>query len=444
MINPKILYDIDYLLLAITLALVTFGVITIAGATASQESFIPWYEELWFSQACKVILGLIFLFIVLCVDYQLLIRYATLFYIAGLIGLVLCFVPFFSHFKNGAYSWIKIGGLPQIQPSEFAKITTILMLAKVLAAKKEQWYGFIDLMKPLAIGAIPSILIAKQPDTGTALVFVPITVIMMFVAGLPYSYLLLLISPIFCFLGISHDPIFILIWLSLMGIILLIVTLNKVPWSVYIPFLLLSFFSYFIVYEYGQAIWNEIPEYQKMRLIGYIQPETDLKNTNYNINQSKIALGSGGFWGKGLGKGTQSTLDFLPEHHHDFIFPVLGEQAGFIGSVILLVLFLLLLVRGLDTSVESKTIQGALIASGIVTLFFSHIFINVGMVTGLLPVTGLPLTFISYGGSFMLANMIGVGLIMNVRMRGQREMLKDSIFVSRSQMSLPAKISDDF
>ncbi|RJP32813.1 MAG: rod shape-determining protein RodA [Candidatus Omnitrophota bacterium] len=444
MFRSKILYEIDYFTLLVAIGLVTFGVFTIAGAGVNEEVANLWYKQRWFKQIIWALCGFALLTLILCIDYQLLIRFAPAIYVIGIVGLLLCFIPFFVLERKGASSWIHIGPLPQIQPAEFAKLTTILMLARILAAKKEQWYGLIDLMKPLLIGMIPSLLILKQPDLGSAFVFIPITLIMMFVAGMPYAYLLLLCSPALCLLGISHDPLFILIWLALVGSILLVAILHQVPWSITVPFVLISLGAYFIVFEYGQTIWEHAPQHAKLRIEGYMQPDMDPNATNYNINQSKIALGSGGFWGKGLGKGTQSTLKFLPEYQHDFIFPVVGEQSGFIGAVSLLALFLLLLIRGMDTAVEAKTLQGALVAAGIVALFFSHILINVGMVTGLLPVTGLPLTFISYGGSFMLANLMGVALMINVRMRGPHEMLKDSIFISRSQMALPAHIPDDF
>ncbi len=444
MFRSKIWSEIDYLTLFLVLILIGFGVRTLAGASATDGTVLPWYLQLWFTQLKWAVIGLIVLIVILFFDYQTLIRYAPILYILGIIGLMLCFVPLFYVKSHGARSWIKIGPLPQIQTSEFAKLATILFLAKVLSAKKEAWYGLFDLMKPLAIGAIPSMIIVCQPDMGTALVFVPITLIMMFVAGLPYSYFLLMISPVLGLFGVSHDPLLMLMWVTLIGFILLFAIVQKVPASIIIPFLGLAFVSYFVIFEYGSQIWEEVPAHAKARVEGYLKPEMDLDDKNWNINQSKIALGSGGFWGKGFGKGTQSTLKFLPEYQHDFIFPVVGEQSGFIGAVILLSLFLLLLIRGMDTAVESKTLQGALLTSGVIAMFFSHILINVGMVTGLLPVTGLPLTFISYGGSFMLVNMIAVGLIMNIRMRGQHETLKDSIFVSRSQMSIPAHIPDDF
>ncbi len=443
MLNLKNWYDIDFLTLGLALSLVAFGVAALAGATMSEEVGSIWQSR-WVLQAQWAVLGLACAIGVLFLDYRWLIRYAWVFYIFGIIGLLLCFVPGLGHFTHGANSWVKIGSLPQIQTSEFAKLTTILLLAKVLASRKEQWHGLADILRPLIVGAIPSLLILKQPDFGTAMVFVPITLIMMFVAGLPLASLAVILSPVLCLFGINHDIVFILIWIGLMTGLIILVVVKKVPWTVWLPFFFVSLSAYTVVYQHGEKIWNEIDDYKKRRITGFLYPDVDLKHSNWNIYQSKIALGSGGFWGKGFGNSIQSQYGFLPEFQHDFVFPVVGEQKGFLGASILLGLFFLLIMRGLDTAVSSKTLQGTLISSGVVALFFSHITINVGMVTGLMPVTGLPLTFISYGGSFMLASLTGIGLLMNVRMRAATDMMDESFMVGRTQMVLPKQIPDDF
>ncbi|HOJ60736.1 MAG TPA: FtsW/RodA/SpoVE family cell cycle protein [bacterium] len=443
MLNWKNWYDIDFLTLGLALALIAFGVAVLAGATWNEEVGSLW-ETRWFLQAQWAVLGLGGAAAVLVVDYRLLIRYAWFFYALGLIGLLLCFVPGLGHFTHGAYSWVKIGPLPQIQTSEFAKLTTILLLAKILAARKEQWHGLADVLRPLVIGAVPALLVLKQPDLGTAVVFGPITLLMMFIAGLPYPYLILILSPALGLLGISHDLVYILVWIGLMAGLLILAVVKKVPWTVWLPFLLVTVSAYAVVYQHGEKIWNDIDDYKKRRITGFLYPDLDLKHSNWNIYQSKIALGSGGFWGKGFGNSIQSQYGFLPEFQHDFVFPVVGEQKGFLGASLLLALFFLLLMRGLDTAVTAKTLQGALIASGVVALYFSHITINVGMVTGLMPVTGLPLTFISYGGSFMLASLIGIGLLMNVRLRSAAGLMDETFRAGRPQMELPKPIPDDF
>lgn len=435
--HSKIWYSIDFILLFLVLGLTTFGVVALAGATQGTAT-----SGLWIKQAIWAGIGLSFCIAVLFIDYRTLVRYALIFYILGIIGLLLCFVPYIGLYKKGAYSWIRLGP-NQFQTSELAKLTTILLLSKILGHRKEQWTGLWDMMKPLIIGVIPSLLILKQPDLGTAIVFGPITLLMMFTAGMPISYFLLLLSPLTCLFGISHDPVSILIWFGLMGGILLYALIRQVPWTVWLPFLAISAMAYIAVFEYAESVWNQLRDHQKERIVGYLNPEIAKKGFNWNIHQSKVALGSGGFRGVGWGKGTQSTYGFLPEFQHDFVFPTVGEQLGFIGGISLLGLFLLVIMRGLETAVYSKTLQGSLLATGLIALFFSHISINVGMVTGLLPVTGLPLSFVSYGGSFMLVNMTAIGLIMNVRMRTATEMIDDTFMSNRSQMVLPKRIDDN-
>ena len=438
MFQSKIWYSFDYISLFLVLCLSTFGVVALAGATMGTNA-----SELWVRQAAWACIGLVACFGVIFIDYRTIIRYALAFYIVGIVGLLLCFVPYIGHYAKGAYSWIRLGPLPQFQPSEFAKLTTIIMLAKVLGGRKEQWTGLLDVMRPLLVGIVPSILILKQPDLGTAIVFGPITLLMMFAAGMPIPFFLLLLSPLLCLIGISHDPIFILLWSGVMGVLLLIALIRRVPWTVWLPFLLIAAVSYFAVFQYGEKVWNQLRDHQKVRITSYFNQGEAIKDANWNIYQSKIALGSGGFWGVGLGKGTQSTYGFLPEYQHDFMFPTVGEQLGFVGGVTLLGLFLLLLMRGLETAIGTKTLYGSLIASGVIALYFSHILINIGMVTGLLPVTGLPLTFISYGGTFMIANMIGIGLLINIRMRTATEMLEDSFLSNREQMVLPKRMESN-
>lgn len=442
MLTIKDILHFDFIAFALTAALIVCGLFAISGAS-DPNVYGNWIKALWFDQLLRVIVGLVLMSLIIFIDYQTYTRYSLLFYLGAIVLLLLCFSPI-GHYNKGAYSWIKISKLPSIQPSEFAKIAVILYLAHILSRRQEQWNGLLDMLKPLAIGIIPSLLILKQPDLGTAIIFGPVTIAMMVVSGIPITYLLLLFSPFLCLFAISHELLFIIIWFLLICSLLLMSILYRVPASVWTLFITISIAAYIGVFQYGETIWEKIPDHQKSRIEGYFYPDINLKSTNFNINQSKIALGSGGMHGKGFGNGTQSTHGFLPEYQHDFIFPTIGEQFGFFGTMILLSLFMLLLLRGIDTALETRSLQGSLIAAGVVAMFFSHIFINVGMVTGLLPVTGLPLTFISYGGSFMITNMIAVGLLINVRMRSAEEHTKDSMFKMESQMSIPTTYSSEF
>lgn len=434
------LWHVDFVALLLVTGLVGFGIAAIMGSTINDPS-----DSTWIRQTVWVGLGFVLLIGVMLVDYRWFIRWAPVVYGLALLALVLCFVPPFAHEAKGATSWIRIPGIPiPFQPAEFAKIATVLMLTWWMGRRQCRWNGFLDMAVPLAIGIVPSLLILRQPDLGTAIVFGPITVLMMFVSGMPLANVVLLLSPMLCLLGVVHDPIFLLLWVGLMSGVVLLTLWERTPWTVWVPFVTIACLAYVTVFAFGEKIWEEMPHHQKERLISYMDPEFDLKGANYNIYQAKIALGAGGFWGKGLGEGTQSTLGFIPEFEHDFIFTALGEQLGFIGGATLLGLFLFLIIRGLDTAIESKTLQGALIATGVIAMFFSHIFVNVGMVTGLLPVTGLPLTFISYGGTFMLANLIGVGLLLNVRYRASVSPAVESLGPNRQTMNIPKTYSEDF
>ncbi len=431
MIKTKILFEIDYFSMLLTIGLIVIGILALAGATIDNPSDTEWVRQIqWTAIGFLAMIGILF------VDFEFLVRCSGLIYIVGLFSLLLCFTPL-GHSSHGADSWIKILPSVQVQPSEFAKLATILFLAKWLSKQRGEWNGLLDIIKPLVIGAIPSLLILKQPDYGTALVFVPVTLIMMYVAGLPGMYLALIVSPALSLMAINHDIIWILIWLVILLALLAISLFQKTPASVWAPFLSAGIVLFVVIYEFGPAIWNQVPSHARMRFEAYFAQDEDIRGSNWNLDQSKIALGSGGFWGKGVGMGTQSKYKFLPEFKHDFAFSVLGEQMGFLWVSILLGGFFLLLTRGVETAVISKTLEGSLIVTGILSMFFTHITINVGMVTGLLPVTGLPFPFISYGGSFLLSCMLGIGLIVNVRMRSSWERLRDKIAAVSSQMRIP-------
>ncbi|MDP8246113.1 MAG: FtsW/RodA/SpoVE family cell cycle protein [Candidatus Hinthialibacter antarcticus] len=430
------LTEIDYLTLLLACSVLGLGLASITGATYTGTG------NQWFSQMKWVLLGFPLLVGVLFIDYRQMVRYAPIFYILGIVGLMLCFAPMIGHKSHGASSWLKVGPL-SMQPSEVVKLTTLLMLARWLGARKGQWEGLLDVLKPLTIGVLPSLVILAQPDLGTAIVFGPMTLVLMFVAGLPITHLCLVLSPVFCLLGAFHSVEVILLWVAGLTALLLASIWNRVPWTLWLPFLALAGAAYGGVFVYGETIWNKLPSHHQARIENYLNPEANMRDTGYNIMQSKIALGSGGFKGKGMFNSTQAEYEFLPEYEHDFAFSILGEQMGFIGGAVLLGLFLLLITRGVDTAMESRSLEGALIAAGVISIFFAHIFINVGMVTGVLPVTGLPLTFVSYGGTFMLTNMVGVGLLLNIRMQARRVEDPEARFTGRPPMALPTKVDDD-
>ncbi len=266
----------------------------------------------------------------------------------------------------GAQRWIDIGPL-QLQPSEIMKLGVVLVLASLLSMARGQ-PGLLDVVRSVAIVALPVFLIFKQPDLGTLLVLLAVLFGMLLVAGTRARLLLAMVT-----LG--------------------------------------------IVATWGVLHLDVLEDYQVARLTAFLDQSADPAVTGYNLNQAKIAVGSGGLGGKGLFKGTQTNLDFVPEQHTDFIFTAVAEETGFLGSAALLALFAVFLWRGVRIAMLSKDLFGTLIAAGVVSMITFQVFINVGMTIGLAPITGIPLPFVSYGGSSLITNFAAMGLLLNVHMR---------------------------
>jgi len=308
-------------------------------------------------------------------DYKFWIRHAGWLYLASLVLLALVFVPGIGRKVYGAYRWLVILGVP-VQPSEFAKVTTVLLLARVLASPVLQRRSFGTVLLALGLMALPFGLILEEPDLGTAMVLVPTTVCMLFAAGCALRYL---------------------IGLGLLGAGGVAAALSP----------LAKLF---------------LDDYQHERIATFLDPSRDPLGSGWNALQSAIAVGSGGFSGKGFLNGTQNVLGFLPRtvSPTDFIFPVIAEETGFIGASVLLLAFAALLTCYLRTAWTARDPAGSLLATGIAGLLFCHVFVNVGMTIGLLPITGLPLPFVSSGGSFMVSTLAGFGLVQSVHVRRMR------------------------
>lgn len=277
---------------------------------------------------------------------------------------------------KGATSWLQIAGFRLFQPSEPAKLVTIVIMAAVISRYNGKIEKFSDLAKVLGILAVPLGLILLQPDLGTGLVFVAITMGMLLVGGLKLRWFAIL---------------------ALVGAIAVT-----------------GLFRLDAVVDKATGEDKLIKEYQRDRLLVFIDPEVDPAGAGYNLAQSKIAIGSGELAGKGLGRGTQSNLNFLPERHTDFIFSVLGEELGFIGVVILLGLYLALLIVSLEIAASSRDLFGALIVAGVMSMWTFQILENMGMTVGLMPITGIPLPFMSFGSSFMVTNLMATGMLLSV------------------------------
>lgn len=328
----------------------------------------------------------------------------------GNIGL-LAAVLVMGHSALGAQRWINLGFMT-IQPSEFAKLALIITLAKLLSMRPAR---DPSVLLPVALHvAIPFALIFKQPDLGTSLVFCAITAGMLFWSGLPGPIMFALASPI---LSVSAKLIGWPLWACYIAAVAFwawrffrapnlwkaaLVGVNLVA-AVAIPML-----------------WGLLKPYQRQRLVVFMNPEADPLGSGYHIIQSKVAIGSGGAYGKGFLEGTQTQLHFIPEQHTDFIFSVVGEEFGFVGGLALIAVYLFVVWRGISIAMRAKDDYGSLMAVGIVSMFLFHFFVNIGMTIGIMPVTGIPLPFISAGGTSLLTNAAAIGLLLSVSIRRRK------------------------
>jgi len=308
-------------------------------------------------------------------------------------------------------SWLAIGGIRIGQPSELAKLTVVLMLARILAARREPPKSILDLWRPALIVMIPWLIIMLQPDLGTGIVFIGIFFGMLYWSGVAWPLLLLLASPVVSLiLSFSTG-----LW-GAWFLVLLALVLYYRPYLVEGIVLMVANIATGVI---APILWEKLAPYQQNRLRVFIDPSADPRASGYHVIQSKIAIGSGGFFGKGFTLGTQKRLAFLPEQHTDFIFAVLGEEMGFIGVTIALTLFLVLFLRVTQIAGRANDSFSSLVAFGLMASWFVHVLVNVGMTLNLMPITGIPLPFFSYGGSFMLSSWLAIGILMRISGEGR-------------------------
>ena len=346
--------------------------------------------------------AIILMFIMTILSKRFIHKYIYLFY-CFIILLVL--LPFFGQETAGTYRWINFGFSFGLQPSEIAKWVIVITLAKYLSDNNLQVHKFSSNIIPFFIAIIPTVIVLNQPDLGTAFVMmVPVIPMLYWVGARPY-HLFLIIAPLLSIITAFNVIVF-TIWSTLVGIIIFR-SMDKLWNGVTI------FFSNVFLGLMFPILWNFLRPFQKNRILTFFNPEIDPLGAGYHIIQSKTALGSGGLIGKGLGGGTQSQLKFLPVQESDFVVSVIGEELGMISLVIMLLLFALLVVKMINLSYSALDRFSGLIIIGIASIFLSHVFINCSMATGLMPVKGLPLPFISYGGSFLISSFMMVGLVLN-------------------------------
>jgi rod shape determining protein RodA len=308
-------------------------------------------------------------------------------------------------------SWLAIGGFRIGQPSELAKITVVLALAKVLSTFKEAPKSLLELWKPALVVGVPWVLIMKQPDLGTGIVFVGFAFAMLFWSGVSWPLLVLVASPVVSLILTFSVQVWGAWFLLLIALVL---------W--YKPYLYEGIFLAVTNVVFGvlaPIIWDRLAPYQQKRLLVFINPEIDRRAAGYHVLQSQIAIGSGGLFGKGYTQGPQKRLAFLPAQHTDFIFAVVGEELGFIGVLLAFTLFLLLFLRATKIAERANDSYSSLVAFGLLASWFVHVLVNVGMTLNLMPITGIPLPFFSYGGSFMLASWLAVGILVRIAAEGR-------------------------
>lgn len=363
--NKRIFRRMDLTLVLATAGILIMSLVIIGSATHINT---PSDERYWFvqRQGLFALIDVAFAIFIMNFDYKMLQAYGNKMYVFNLVMLLA--VMLVGHSALGAQRWISIGPI-NLQPSEFSKIIMIVSLAAMLEERVGKLNSLQDLLPVAGYVGLPFLLVLKQPDLGTSLVFMAIFFGMIFVSGIR----LRLLGGIFA-AGIACMPV----------------------------------------------LWHFLKDYQKLRIMVFMDPNVDPLGSGYHIIQSKIAIGSGMLFGKGLFEGTQSQLNFLPENHTDFIFAVVGEELGFIGAVVLLLLYLVVLWRGVQIAKEAGDVFGRLLATGITSMLAFHVLVNVGMTMGIMPVTGIPLPLMSYGVSSLTTNVLAVALLLNIHLRKQK------------------------
>jgi len=351
--------DLDWTLLVISLIICGVGVLQIYSATRGTV-----WQGAWWKQIVYIAAGLLLMWLTVAIDYHTMMNHVFLLYclsVAALLGVLLIGKQVF-----GSRRWIPLAGGFHLQVSEFVKLVIILLVARFLTDLRTEDLEGRDMAKIAGLVLVPMALVMKQPDLGTALTYVPVLIVGMFLAGMRRKYLVAI------------------------GVVVLLVL--PVGWTV-------------------------LKDYQRARLVSFLDPDHDPQGTGYQLIQSKIAVGAGGMWGKGVTKGSQTQLRFLPVPHTDFIFSAFAEEHGFVGVIVVLALYFVLIMQIVQNAQTASDKAGMYICMGVAALLLFHVLVNVGMVVGRMPVTGIPLPLMSAGGSSVLSNFLMLGLVNNVRLR---------------------------
>ncbi len=399
-INYKLQDKFDLSIFLPVLFLAIIGLIAIYSATVSHPTASGNFQK----QVFSALVALIAFFVVYSLPQQVFKMFSVPAYAVSILLLILVLLA--GKTVYGSRSWLNFGPFG-FQPSEFAKVALILCLANWLTYKNRDINNIKDIGIALLIGFIPISLIMMEPDTGTAIVFMIITMSLIYWGGISLFGLFVVLSPGVVVIASLFGTVVFLISLVLVIVALFLFKrdlFNSV--TVFVINLGASFF-----FDYAFRI---LKPHQQKRIESFLDPSMDPLGSGYNALQAKLAIGSGGFTGKGFLQGNQTQLRFIPEQWTDFIYCVIGEEFGFIGSILVLILFLILFIRLLNISGMAKDRFSVLVIVGILSLMFSHFAINIGMNVGVTPVVGLPLPFLSYGGSSLVVNMIMIGIVLNI------------------------------
>ncbi|MCL5742676.1 MAG: rod shape-determining protein RodA [Acidobacteria bacterium] len=351
--------DLDWPLVVIALVICAVGVLQIFSATHDTI-----WQDAWWKQIIYISVGLVLMWIMSKIDYHMLMHRVPVMYALSVLSLLAVFVIGKQAF--GSRRWIPLAGGFHLQVSEFVKLVIILMVARFMAELKSESLEARDMLKIGGLVALPMLLVMKQPDLGTALTYTPALIAGMFLAGVRWKYLMVI------------------------GFVVLLV----------LP-----------------VGWHFLKDYQKARLVSFLDPDEDPRGSGYQMIQSKIAVGAGGMWGKGVTKGSQTQLRFLPVPHTDFIFSAFAEEHGFAGVIVVLALYFVLIMQIVQNAQTAPDRAGVYVCMGVAALLLFHVLVNVGMVVGRMPVTGIPLPLMSAGGSHVLSIFLMLGLVNNVRLR---------------------------
>jgi rod shape determining protein RodA len=417
--GERYFHDFDWMILLPALLLIAVGLLTLYSIdhvpAEFKDDFQPVKTGAFERQLIWVLAGLVVMAVACLVPFKYYEGTAVVFYGVGLLLLV---AVLFAPAVKGARRWIDIGGF-NLQPSEFMKIAVIFMLARFLAEKRNRPDSFRVLAIGAAIAIVPFLLVLKEPDLGTSIVYLALLFPVMYWRGIDESLLILFMTPI-------------------LSALLTVYSATAAERGSY-PYLLLLFLIVILIAAYRRRrdlirsvslvglnigvmllvpmAWSRLEPYQQQRVVTFLRPESDIRGSGWQVYQSKLAIGSGGFMGKKFLHGTHKLLAFLPERHSDFIYSVMSEEFGFLGALVLLALYSIIIIRGLYLATKVKNRFASIAAVGICSYFAFHAIVNIGMTTGLTPVTGLPLPFMSYGGSSMVVSCFLVGVLLNFSRR---------------------------